>query len=46
MSKRTTRVTVKRRPALRGAHLKGVFSHLRKLERFAKLKKRKRSRKR
>ena len=37
---------VKRRPNLRGAHLKGVISHLRKLERFAKLMKRKKPRKR
>lgn len=33
---------VKRRPVLRGAHLKGVSDHLKRIEKFAKLKKRKR----
>jgi len=46
MAKRTSRKVVKRRPALRGAHLKGVADHLRNLEKFAKLRRRKRSRKR
>ena len=33
---------VKRRPNLRGAHLKGVMDHLKRLEKFSKLKRRKR----
>jgi hypothetical protein len=46
MAKRTSRKVVKRRPALRGAHMKGVMDHLKNLERFAKLRRRKRGRKR
>ena len=46
MERSRDRPAVKRRPNLRGAHLKGVISHLRKLERFAKLMKRKKPRKR
>ena len=45
MAKRTSRKVVKRRPALRGAHLKGVADHLKRIEKFAKLKRRKRGKK-
>ena len=42
MARSSDKPRVKRRPSLRGAHLKGVADHLKNLERFAKLKRRKR----
>jgi len=42
MARSRDKPAVRRRPALRGAHMKGVIDHLRRLERFGKLKKRKR----
>jgi len=46
MAKRSSNPIVKRRPRLRGAHLKAVADHLKNLERFAKLRRRKKGRKR
>ena len=46
MARSKDKPAVKRRPALRGAHMKGVMDHLKNLEKFAKLRRRKRSRKR
>lgn len=42
MARSRDRPVVKRRPNLRGAHMKGVMDHLKRLEKFAKLKRRKR----
>jgi len=38
MARRNKNKVVKRRPAVRGAHLKAVADHLKKLEKFGKLK--------